>query len=376
MDATGILFSDLPRSGLMQSGLPALIGKRSMASVPFGCRYRLIDFSLSALANAEIRKVGIVASYGDRELMDHIGSGKDWDLALRSGGIRFLPPEGMGQAIPTRLELLKGVRWAIAADTEPLVVLCDGDLICNFDVSDILNEHRRSGADITVAVKRMYLSGNRHMTRSRILCEEDAQGNIVDLYASSATQSGEFTVCMHLYVCNRALLVQLIDEAIAHNLSGFHRNLLLRCRGRYHLRTYHYDGYYAKIGSLAEYFACSMQLAKDENVRKALFDAPKRPILTRVRNSSPTLYRHHARVRSGLIADGCEIDGEVENSILFRGVKIGRGAVVRNSILLRGCEVGPCAMLKCVVADNNARIHSSLSGVESMPFYVSEGVRL
>ena len=142
------------------------------------------------------------------------------------------------------------------------------------------------------------------------------------------------------------------------------------------MKTDHYDGYYAKIGSLAEYFACSMQLAQDIDLRKGLFDAPERPILTRVRNSPPTLYRHHARVRSSLIADGCEIDGEVENSILFRGVKIGRGAVVRNSILLRDCEVGSCSLLRCIVADRGAVIRGNLSGVESLPFYIREGVRL
>lgn len=376
MDATAILFSDLPRSGLLPGALHEMTGKRSLAALPFGCRYRLIDFSLSAMANAGMRKIGIVASYGDRELMEHIGSGKDWDLALRSGGIRFMPPEGVELSIPTRLTLLKGIRWAIASDAEPYVVLCDGDLICNADVGAMLDAHRKSGAEITIATHTSYLPINRHPSRSSILCRTDDDGQITDLYASSAQQNGRFSVCMHLYIINRPILIRLIDLAVAHRLSGFHHTLLEFARGRYAIRAYPIESYYAKIGSLAEYFACSMQLAKDRAVRADLFEQPSRPIYTRVRNSPPTRYREHAHVKCSLIADGCEIEGEVENSILFRGTRVARGASVRSSILFRGCEVSACTLLNCVVADNGSILRGTLGGVESLPYYIGEGVRL
>lgn len=376
MKAAGILFADVLRSGLLQSGLPEMIGKRSMASVPFGCRYRLVDFALSCLANAGIQRVGVAASYGDRELMEHLGSGKDWDLALRAGGIRFLPPEGVGQAPFTRLTLLKGIRYAVAAATEPLIVLCDGDMVGNIDLSDMLREHQRRGAEVTVAVKQMYIPSNRQTSRSRMVCEADAGGELRDMHACHVGQSGMRLVCMHVYVIERGLLLQLIDEATVHHLSGFHQVLMLFCRGRHRMYVYRYEGFYAKIGSSAEYFAASMQLAQDSEARRTLLEMPGQPIRTRIQNSPPTIYRQHAQVRACLIADGCEIEGEVENSILFRGVHVGRGASVRNSILLRGCEVRPCASLRCVVADHDTSLGGCLSGAEALPYYIGEGVRI
>jgi len=375
MDATGILLAAVPRSGLLP-GIGQRAETASLAAMPFCCRYRLIDFPLSAMAHAGIRKISVVSPYGDRELMEHLGSGKDYGLALRSGGIRFLPPEGRISGLPTRLALLKGIRSAIAEDSEPLVVLSDGDCISAPDLERMLQEHRSMGEGVTVAVKRVYYGGKGQTPRRAMLCHTDATGSVTDWHAVMPSDHGSVTVLMHVYILPRVLLLTLIDEAIVHHLCGLHDCLMQICAGRYPIRVWYHEGFYAKLGSLADYFAASMAIAKDPALHQELFASPGRPILTRVHNSPPTLYRQGASAAGCLVADGCEIEVRAENCLLFRGVRIGKGAIVRNSILLRGTQVAPCSRLDCVVADGGTLLRGSLSGAPSYPFYVGAGTRL
>ncbi len=375
MDTTAFLFADLPRSLLMASTSLGVSGKCSMASLPFAGRYRLIDFILSGIATAGIQKVGVISSFGDSELMEHLGSGKDFDLARRSGGIRFYPPLLNGDGEQTRMGLLKGIRAAIAEQPEPYVLLADADAVCNIDVSALMHAHRACGADLTLVTVPRYLSLHRTTSRSLILAKVDVSMNVTDLTPATPGMQGEYTALAHVYLFKRALLVRLIDEATAHGIAGLHQTLRAFCIGQNRVKAFSYTGFYAKLGSLAEYFATSMALAKDAALRSALFGDPAHPILTRVRNSPPTAYRHHAFVRSSLIADGCVIDGEVENSILFRGVKVEKGAVLRNCIILRGSVMEAGAHLNCVVADSHTSVRGHLSGAPVLPFYVASGTR-
>lgn len=375
MTAAGIVFSNIH-----DESLPELTRLRTMASVPFGGRYRLIDFALSNMVNSGISKVGVITHYNYQSLLDHIGTGKDWDLARRSGGIKILPPfitaydaKGVGHLYSTRLEALLGVVNFISRCTEDVIVLSDCDTICNIDISDVIDRHEETGADFTVVVKRITEGGITSPCHSVIF--SDAEGRITDATEFSDDIRPGQEISTNIMVINRMYLLNILGDAAAHGYTSFFRDVIARNIHHANYRVYHYDGYYALVSSLAGYFDCSMQLLRAD-VRDALFGVAERPIYTKVRNSAPTIYRTGSSVGNTLIADGCIIEGTVENSIIFRGVKVGRGSVVRNSILLQDTVVGSGVSLNCVVTDKNTMVRDGrvLSGHETMPFFIGKGI--
>lgn len=375
MTAAGIVFSNIH-----DESLPELTRLRTMASVPFGGRYRLIDFALSNMVNSGISKVGVITHYNYQSLLDHIGTGKDWDLARRSGGIKILPPfitaydaKGVGHLYSTRLEALLGVVNFISRCTEDVIVLSDCDTICNIDISDVIDRHEETGADFTVVVKRITEGGISSPRHSVIF--SDAEGRITDATEFSDDIRPGQEISTNIMVINRMYLLNILGDAAAHGYTSFFRDVIARNIHHANYRVYHYDGYYTLVSSLAGYFDCSMQLLRAD-VRDALFGVAERPIYTKVRNSAPTIYRTGSSVGNTLIADGCIIEGTVENSIIFRGVKVGRGSVVRNSILLQDTVVGSGVSLNCVVTDKNTMVRDGrvLSGHETMPFFIGKGI--
>ncbi|MBQ4140547.1 MAG: glucose-1-phosphate adenylyltransferase subunit GlgD [Clostridia bacterium] len=375
MTAAGLIFSNIH-----DECLPELTRLRTMASVPFGGRYRLIDFPLSNMVNSGISKIGIITHYNYQSLLDHIGTGKDWDLARRSGGIKILPPfitaydaKASNSLYSTRLEALLGVTNFISRCTEDVLVLSDCDIICNIDLSKVLAQHEETGADITVVTKRVD-GGNFSAERHSVMVLGD-DGRILDCAEYSQNIEGSFDVSTNIMVITRRYLITVLNDAAAHGYTSFFRDIIARNVGKADFRAYRYEGYYSLIGNLPGYFETSMSLL-DPEVRGELFEIAERPVFTKVRNSAPTSYAEGAKVSNSIVADGCVIEGEVENCVVFRGVKVGKGTVVRNSILLQDTYVGENVNLNCVITDKNAVIRDgrNLSGHETMPFYIGKGI--
>ncbi len=371
MTAAGLIFSNIH-----DECLPELTRLRTMASVPFGGRYRLIDFHLSNMVNSGITKVGIITHYNYQSLLDHIGTGKDWDLARRSGGIKILPPfitaydaKASGN---TRLEALLGVTNFISRCTEDVLVLSDCDTICNIDIAEVIDEHAANGADITVVTK--HVSDGRAAERHSVM-EIDADGKITDASEYGAQVEGEFDISTNIIVVTRSYLLSVLNDAAAHGYTSFFRDIIARNVGKANIRAHRFDGFYALLNTLPGYFETSMDLL-NADIRAELFENPESPILTKVRNSAPTSYSESAKVSNSIVADGCVIEGKVENCVVFRGVKVGKGTIVRNSILLQDTYIGENAHLNCVITDKNTVIRDgrNLSGHESMPFYIGKGI--
>ena len=377
MTVAGLIFSNIHDNEMSE-----FTGIRTVASVPFGCRYRLIDFPLSYMVNCGISKIGVITHNNYRSLVDHIGMGKDWDLARRSGGIKILPPfitAFSGNTKRTlynnRLEALAGVRDFISRCTEDCILLCDCNGICNIDVKELLKLHEKSRAKITlVSAEQNFNCGS--VPKDTYEIKSDEEGNVTSFTKLTAAK-GVSEICTNIIVFDRAFLLKGISEAIAEGYSDFYGGIIGRNLSDFTVKRYKYEGIYMLISSLPTYFAASMKLL-DEEVRRDLLGNAERPIYTKVRNSHPTLYLPSSRVNSSYIADGCVIEGSVENSILFRGVKVGRGSVIKNSILLQDTEVGEGVSLNCVITDKNVTVRSGriLSGHESIPFFLSKGTEV
>lgn len=376
MTVAGLIFANIH-----DNTVPELTRTRTMASVPFGARYRLIDFMLSNMVNSGITKVGVIASNNYESLLDHLGTGKDWDLARRSGGIKILPPRitsfdnNANGVISSRLEAIMGAANFINRCKEDYIVLADCDVICNIDLTDVIAEHAKSGADITFVTQNLDLTG-KSSAEKLTLIDTDGDGRVTD-FSEKKCFDGRTRVYTNIMVMTRSYLVNILENSAAHGYTRFLHDILSREVGSANYRVYDYDGFYASINSIETYFSCSMSLLQ-QNVREELFGDANNPILTKVRNSVPTRYCDGAKVTNSVVADGCVIEGTVENSILFRGVHVGKGATVKNSILFQDTYVCDDANLNCVIADKDVTIRDgrNLSGHRTLPFFIGKSTKV
>ncbi len=374
MSVDGIIFSNIHDHNISE-----LTRIRTLASVPFGCRYRLIDFPLSNMVNSDITNVNVITHYNYHSLMDHIGTGKDWDLARRSGGVKMLPPYITGYANPsnslyhTRLEALKSVNYSISQMTSDYVVLSDCNVICNIDFNDIIKDHIENGADVTMAVKRMDLTPA--FAKENTVIFSNGEGRITDMLPYPTNFSGGADVYLNIMVINRAYLQEVTRDAVAHGYTSMTRDVFIKNLPQRNFRIYRYEGYFACITSFEDYFKYNLDLIENTEMFDSLFNVEDRPVLTKVRNSVPTYYSESSNVKDSLIADGCTIEGTVENSILFRGVKVAKGAVVKNAILFQDAIVGEDASVNYTLCDKNVVIRDgvNISGHSTLPLYIEKG---
>ncbi len=378
MSTAGLVFTNIH-----DAAIPPLTKIRTIASVPYGCRYRLIDFVLSNMVNADITVIGLITHNNYQSLLDHIGSGKDWDLARRTGGIKILPPfitaydsVAANKVYSSRLEALMGVMNFIKHRTEEYIVLSDSDSVCNINLSDVLREHSESGADVTIVTKEIpsdagYISQHEEIVRF------DDSGKIYDFVKFSPTEcknQKKININTNIMVMKTEYLQNVLQEAILRGHTSFYQDVVLRRLHSDNYRAYRYEGVYALISSIESYYKANMMLLR-KDVRDEIFDVPECPVYTKVRNSPPTKYVDNCDVKNSLIADGCIIGGTVENSVLFRGVTVSPGAVVKNSIVFQGTTIGECSELSCVITDKDVVIKNQrkLSGHSHLPFFVGKG---
>ena len=374
ISAVGIVFSNLNNNTLSR-----LTRDRTVAAIPFACRYRLVDFALSNLVNSDISNINLVANYNYRSLVEHIGSGKDWDLARRRGGIKLISPYQTpvnpdAKVFATHMEALKNMRDYIDEFKEEFVVLMDSDCVLNIDISEVISVHEKTNADITIVTKvpeKDYSSKNPRMFISSVA------GKINDIVMNTKSTAMNPELVLNIFVMKTTYLRGLLAEAFAYGYNSFTEMLFKKYKAA-NYRTYCFDGFAASVSSFLDYYKYSMELTKNTEARSTLLNEMSRPIFTRVHNSAPVVYKSGAKIENSLIADDCVIEGTVINSVISRGVRVGKGAVVKNSILFQGTEVKKNAELNCIVTDKKVVINEGvkLSGNENMPFFVEKERRV
>lgn len=345
---------------------------RTMGSVMFGGRYRLIDFPLSNMVNSGISEVGVITKSNYQSLLDHLGSAREWDLARKKGGLYILPPFGNVESTlyRGRIEALYGAMSFIKHSRAKYVILSDCDVVTNIDYKPIVAAHIESGADITAVAHTGVYSSDDIKTSTAF--NVDADKNVTSVLINPDI-SGTCTTSLNVFVMSMDFLIETVNDAMARGNVSFERNILQeKCR-ELKIKIYEYDNYFSKLNSPESYFKSNMALLEPENARK-LF-VPKRSIYTKVSDNAPVKYDLDSKVSNSLIADGCIIEGEVENSVLFRGVKVGKGAKVKNCILMQGTVVGDNAELNYLITDKNVSICENhiLTSSPQYPMYVGKG---
>lgn len=356
--------------------VPELANVRLMASIPFASRYRLIDFVLSGMSNSGIDNIFLLVNKNYHSLMDHLGSGREWDLVRKNGGLTLFPPNAEKTSLlyTGRISALEGIIDFLRSQKEEYVVMADSNFAVNFDFEAMIEKHIASGADVTVAYNETELpDGYKNISgEDGFYYTFNLEGDrITDIYVNR-NREGKQNLSLSIFVLKRELLIQIVDAAFVRGLRYFERDVLMNAFDYLKIYGYKYDGYVARITSLQSYFNENMKLLDDANLN-ALFDAA--PVYTKIRDDNPTRYIAGAKVENIMAADGCVIEGEVENSILFRGVKIEKGAKVKNCILMQDTVVKAGADIEYLITDKDVVVSEikSMKGTDSYPIYIKKG---
>ena len=370
--ALGIIF---PNS--YDTLMPELANERLMASIPFASRYRMIDFVLSSMVNSGIDNVSLIVRKNYLSLLDHLGSGREWDLTRKNGGLNIVPPFSMktSKIYSGRVDALISIVNFLKRQKEEYVVMSDANIAVNIDFRAIIDAHIASGADVTVAYKKNELpatSVDAFGSEEELYYTLDVEDGRVKKIKINETGEGEHNLSLNIYVIRRTALIEMIAEAYVKGHTYFERDILLPQLEELNVQAYEFTGYAATFHDLKSYFKESMALLEQENL-DGLFGGA--PIYTKIRDDNPTRYIAGAKVKNTMAADGCIIEGEVENCILFRGVKVAKGAKVKNCILMQDTVVGEGVSIEYAVSDKDVTITdgTSLKGTENFPIYIGKG---
>jgi len=367
----GMIFANIH-----EEALDALTDMRTMGSVPFCSRYRLIDFPLSNMVESGITKIGVVTNANFNSLMDHVGTGKPWDLSRKNDGLFLLPPYSLNSTTMwgNRIDAIYGNMGFLDQSNQEYVLMSDCYNVMNLDFEKLFEAHENSGAAVTI----VGVKGKKPADFTSVLVFDkvDENGKIIEASLDPSTDEDVFYSC-NIILIKKYLLQTLITTAHSKNEVSFQRSILMNCIKSE--KAYAFDAtdcFVGTIDSVQSYYDISMSLLNKDTKNK-LFDKD-RPIYTKERDDMPTLYGPDAEITNSLVADGCEIKGTVENSILFKGVKVEAGAVVKNSILMQDTVIGEATKINYIIADKNVNIKSGveLSGAENFPVSLSKDTRI
>lgn len=353
--------------------IPPITDIRSIAALPIAGRFRIIDFILSNMANSGMTNIGVATTSNYSSLMDHIKSGKPWDLDRKTQGLNILPPDleyttGM---IRGNIDLLAGIRNFIRKSHQTYVILSLGAGVYNIDLRKVVESHIENQADVTVVYKDMNGAAESELSRFTLL-DVDAEKRITDVevkpfYPKTTNAS------LELFVLEKALLESIIDECSARGDHDFIKDAIAKKMDGLRIYGYEHTGYADLVDSMKSYYRNNM-LFLEEGMRSELFN-PESPIYTKTKDQTPAKYCEGAKVSNCFVSDGCVIEGTVENCILSRGVKIAKNAVVKNSIIMQDSVIEEGVELDHVVFDKEVHITAGrkLIGQECYPLAIAKG---
>ncbi|HIT33584.1 MAG TPA: glucose-1-phosphate adenylyltransferase subunit GlgD [Candidatus Faecousia intestinigallinarum] len=367
MNVMGIIFANDGEIG-------ELTDKRTTASVPFGGRYRQVDFALSNMIDAGIRHIGIISRHTYQSLMNHIGSGEEWGLELEEGGLEFLTPYAMSTTDNYRgkLETLYSAMDFLeyGADDE-YVVMTGSAILCNMDMNKLLASHVESGKDITVVTKADVANGRKQLDLALKL---DGKGNIEDIAVDFKAPTG-YLASMDIFVLSKRWLMERVKECVSHNLFHMDRDLVLGLwqKKQISINVYQFEGAALYNESVEDYFHNSLALINSD-VRHDIFNS-SHPIFTKVRDRVPTYYGENSNIENCIVADGCMLEGHAKNSVIFRQVTISEGAEVEDCVIMNDSVVGEGSKLKCVILDKDVTVKPGtvIMGTPNTPVIIKRG---
>ena len=351
---------------------------RPLASTPIAGRYRIIDFVLSNMVNSGITNVGIYAKEKYRSLTDHLGSGKDWDLSRKKGGLYIFSPENT--KYNNNYGFRSGDVYSILANIdyierceEEYILIAPGYMLCSMDYKDAIKYHQESKNDITVLYKHVDNADEDFL--SCMTLNIDNNNRVLNI----GTNIGAFpsaNISMETYIMKRTDFIKCIYKIASLGTHAYFEDYIKKELPNIQVGAYEFKDYLKCINSIQSYAQCSKEMLKKE-VSTELFNS-ERKIFTKDKSQAPTIYMKNADVRNSFVATGCKIDGTVENCTLFRKVEIGKGAKIKNCVIMQNCKIDPGVVLENVIFDKNVRISKDkeLKGDKDYPMVIEKNQKL
>ncbi|MEE1012940.1 MAG: glucose-1-phosphate adenylyltransferase subunit GlgD [Clostridia bacterium] len=370
-DLLGLIFAENPEVSMGE-----LTSKRALAAVPFGGRYRIIDFILSNMVNSAITSVGITTPFNYQSLTDHLGTGKAWDMDRKHSGLFILPSKDTGDSsdkIPGGVDIIHGVKSYLTKSQPEYALVADCNTLCNIDYDKAFDYHLEQGADVTMIYHKIDHIPEQDLKR-HILLDADETGQIRDIHVYPAKQKTNLSY-MHMFIIRKDLLMDLVDDAVAHNKHFISKDIFLPQLDRLKLCAFEHTGVHLKIDDIKSFFNANLAIL-NKGTRDELFGLKTdMPIYTKVKDTVPTKYGKGAEVSNSIVADGCVIEGSVKNCILFRGVHVGKGASLENCIVMQNSQIMDNCMMANVIFDKEVVLRSGkkLIGQDTYPMVIGKG---
>ncbi|MBP2033850.1 glucose-1-phosphate adenylyltransferase [Clostridium algifaecis] len=349
-----------------EDNIKELTRNRSLASIPVGGRYRIIDFILSNMTNCGIENIGIFTKMESRSLIDHLSNGRPWDLNRKIEGLRVFNFTDRNPNFDDVYNFSKNMSY-FKKSKEDYVIMASSYMLCNINLCEAMQHHIDSGNDVTIIYKQV-----EDADVNFIHCETlniDDKGKVISVGRNIGVNKTE-NICMEMYMMKKSKFVDIINECIC---TGSYRKVkqhIYNCLEHLNVGAFKFDGYLSCINSIKAYYRTSMDLLK-RKVMKELF-SDKRPIYTKTNDEIPAKYAECSDVKNSIIGNGCLIKGKVKDSIIFRRVTVSKGAVLQKCIVLQNCVIGENAKLEYTILDKNCSIKSKLQlkGYEDIPLVV------
>ena len=342
-------------AGGQGSRLGVLTKKLAKPAVPFGGKYRIIDFPLSNCSNSGIYTVGVLTQYKPLFLNEHIGIGAPWDLDRRDGGVSVLPPyqeeKGGKWYKGTANAIYQNIEYIDIYDPEYVLVL-SGDHIYKMDYDKMLRFHKEKEAEVTIAVINVSLD-----EASRFGIMNTREDSLIYEFEEKPEHPKSTNASMGVYIFNWKILRKFLkeDELDKHSSNDFGKNIIpkMLSNGR-RLVAYPFKGYWKDVGTIDSLWEANMDLLKDGNTLGLHDDEWKIYSVDKVR---PAQYiGSKAKVKNSLIVEGCAVHGTIDNSILFQGVYIGKNTVIKDSVIMPNVKVGDNVIIEKAIVGAGAII--------------------
>ena len=348
--------------------LEPLAKSRTIATIPFGGRYRLIDFPLSNLTNCGITTIGLITPYYYRSIMDHVGAGKPWGLARKIGGLFILPGTVYGNRSEGSRVLIRDLirnHRILDRSRSDYVLISDSSVVMNIDYKPFIKAHEDSGCPVTL----MYKKEPGKATRAYLKTKKNGQ---VEKIVRGGTLDNLF---MGVYIVNRDFLIEFLEWYKAFDNYDF-MEVLAENLDKYKVNSYECPCYSAIIDSVIDYKKANRDLL-DHEVRVELFEQ-ERNILTKTQDETPTIYKPSASVTKSLVAAGCIIEGTVINSVISRSVHIKKGAVVKDSIIMQKSTIEADATIINAICDKYVHVgrKAHIEGGDLKPIVIEKNTNI
>ncbi|HIS46462.1 MAG TPA: glucose-1-phosphate adenylyltransferase subunit GlgD [Candidatus Scybalocola faecigallinarum] len=343
--------------------MEALSKRRAAAAMPIAGSFRCVDFALSNMTNSHVKKVAVMTQYHAKSLNQHLNSSKWWDFGRKQGGLFVLTPtitdensywyRGTADAIYQNLDFLKDCH-------EPYVIITSGDCVYKLDYNKVLEDHIAKKADITVVYKELS-DDEDDLTRFGII-KVDENGRVTD-FEEKPLVAKRNLVSTGIYVIRRRQLIELIEKAHSEHRNDFVQDILVRYKEQKRIFGYKMEGYWRNISTLDSYFKANKDFLKKE-VRDYFFkEYPS--IYSKISDLPPAKFNPGANVKNSLISSGCIVNGDVEDSVLFKKVYVGNNCVIRNSIILNDVYIGDNTVIENCIVESRDTIRANASYIGS-----------